>query len=275
MPNPMPITEQRFREGSGERYLMDGRIRCQGLSKGQMRKYREEANDYVSPKEDLWPECQCIKAAEPGMFACRWHGGRTPKKEGKQPRSILDVMPIDMAEKMKILLENPQYLNRREDMALMKARIWQLMEELQEEMGGEEAWGTVAEARTTLAQGDEAQALMLLDEALSTARRSEEVWDEVRKNEKILQELTNTQVRTAKDLQQMATTEQVTSVIMNIYEFVANGAEKYIDDPNKRSRFLQGLGAAVSRFINLSADTVGEQITAGRDGNYGDAEHLD
>lgn len=261
------VTEQRYREGSGEKFLVDGRVRCQALSKAKMRKYREEMDDYITPKEDLWPECQCVKAAEPGAFACRWHGGATPKKTSKQPRSLMDVMPLDLADMMRTLMENPQYLNRREDIVLIQTRVWQLMQELQDVAGSDEAWGSVAEALIELRKGNETEALLLLEVALKDVDRTKEIWDEVRKNELLIKELTNTQVRTAKDLQQMATTEQVMATVMNLYELVVNWAEKYIDEPTKRSQALQELSLAVSRYANVSPATVSYQVESGRAGD--------
>lgn len=275
MTNKLPTTERRFREGTGVRYLIDGRIRCHALSKGALRKYREECNDYDSPAEDLWPECQCNKAAEAGAFACRWHGGMTPKVNSESPRSILDVMPLDLAEKMKMLMDDPQYLNRREDILLLKARVLELLDDLNAAAGGEEAWGYVAEAKVALSKGREEEALMLLEESLKHADKRKEIWSEIRKNELVVKELTNTQVRTAEKLQQMATTEQVMATITSIYEFVLNESKKYIHDATDRSMFYKGLSAAIYRYANLSPETVSRQIESGRDGGIGDSEYVD
>jgi len=268
---PASITEQRFREGSGVRYLVNGEMRCHAMAKNKLRKYREEFNDYVSPKEDLWPECQCTRGAEPGAFACRWHGGQTPKKNGSGPRSLLEVIPVDLADKLKTLLQNPQYLNRREDIVLIQARVWQLMEELSEVAGSDEAWSTVNEARVALMRGEEEESLKLLELALKDKGRSKEIWDEVRKNTLLIKELTNTQVRTAKDLKQMATTEQVMALVTSLYEIVDNGANKYIDDPTARSNFRRDLSTAISRYANLGPATVGFQVGPGRTGGDGEA----
>ena len=265
-------TERRFMEGAGECYLKSGAIRCQGLSKSQLRKWREEHNDYESTTDDVWPECQCHMPAEPGAFACKWHGGRSVKSAGDGPKSLLDTMPVDLANKLKVLTQNPTYWSRREDILLMQARQWELMEDLTEVAGNAEAWGGVGEAIVALRKGKDMEALLILEEAEKHIDRRKEVWDEVRKNENVIKELTNTQVRTVKDLQQMATTEQVTALVMNLYEIVANGATKYIHDSNDKSKFLTELSKAISRYANLSPLALSSEVGRGRYTIEGESE---
>lgn len=261
----MPICERRFREGTGEKYLNNGGIRCQAVSKSKLRQWRIEYADEDATAEDTWPETQCPKPAEPGAFACRFHGGQTPKKLANAPKSILDTMPLDLAEKLKTLMQNPQYWSRREDIMLMQARNWELMEELQESTGNTEAWDYVHEAIVALKRGRENEALLLLEEAKEHTDRRKEVWKEVRQNENVIKELTNTQVRTVKDLKQMATAEQVSAVLLNLYDIVANGAQKYIHDPNARSQYLRDIAKAIGRYANLSPLAVGGETESGFD----------
>lgn len=266
---PIPVTEQRFRDGTGEQYTADGRIRCQALSKGRIRRWREEFDDYTTPSEDLWPECQCNRSAEYGAFACKWHGGLTPKKSAP-PRSVIDVLPSELAVKMHALIQDPQYLSRHSDIALMQTRVWELLEELQEVSGSEESWGNVTEALVSIKRGNDAEALLFLEKALEDNNRKKEIWEEIRKTELVVKELTNTQVKTAKELRQMATTEQVMSVVLSLYDIVATGAKKYIHDSSDRATFLNELGRAVQRYVNIGPATISPQIEPGRlelDGN--------
>lgn len=261
----MPICERRFREGSGEKFLGNGEIRCQAVSKAKLRRWRIEFNDEDATADDTWPETQCEKGAEPGAFACKFHGGQTPKQLTTTPRSLIETMPIDLGEKLKVLMQNPQYWSRREDIMMMQARNWELMEELQKSAGSEEAWGYVQEALIAIKRGRDAEAKLLLEEAMEHVDRRKEIWEEVRKNENVIKELTNTQVRTVKDLNQMATTEQVTAVVLNLYDIMANGAKKYIHDPSSRSQFLRDIAKAISRYANLSPLSVDREIESGFD----------
>lgn len=265
------ITEKRFREASGVQYLGDGRIRCQGLSKGQIRKYRQEHNDFLTPKEDLWPECQCVKAAEEGAFACKFHGGRTPKGDGS-PRTMLDVMPVDLADKFRTIVDNPMYISRRDDIALLQARIWHLLEEMSLQIGSEDAWGAVHEALLELRKGNEMEALTLLEEATTAHKEERDNWEEILKTEQHLKDLTNTQMRTAKELRLMASAEQVSALIMNIQQTILYNVKEYIDDPKKQQLFLQSISAAIGRFANFGNTGSVAQLVAGSYAEDADAE---
>ena len=51
----MKLSEKRFLEASGNRYLSDGTtIRCQAVANTSMAKLRAERDDYDSPTEHFW-----------------------------------------------------------------------------------------------------------------------------------------------------------------------------------------------------------------------------
>lgn len=253
----MPVmdkTEKRYREGSGERYTPGGEVRCHAVAKSKLRRWRELNNDPDITADDVWPECQCEQRAVPGMFACRYHGGMTPGEH--KPKSILDIIPVNLGEKYKVLAENPDYISRREDILLMKARKWELLESLQDNAGNEEAWGMVDEALALLRQGEEAKAESLLSEALAQHTNEREVWTEIRESDKVLKDMTNTEVKTAKELRLMATAEQVTALLTNIYNVINRGSEKYIDDPRAQADFLSYIAREIGRFANISPGTI-------------------
>jgi hypothetical protein len=246
----IPLTEQRFRDAQGNQFLADGiTIRCHGTSKSQLRKWREEHDDYVTPSEELWPECQCSRAAVTGMFACKWHGGITRAKE---PKTLFDTLPLELGQKFKKLVENPSYISRRDEIALLQARNWELMEKLDDEPA-EEAWGYVVEALVELKKGNDQKASYCLDKALNSGKETRKIWEEVRANSTVLKDLTNTQIRTAKELQSMATTEQVSALMQGILKAIAQGADTYIDDTNQRIAFLQFLSGRVAGLTSYSA----------------------
>lgn len=250
----MNITEQRYREDSGERFLKNGEIRCQALSKSQIRRYREEHDDWATPNEDLWPECQCPKAAEPGMYACYFHGGKTANP--RPMRSLMDVLPIDLGEKVKILLSDPAYISRKEDIAVLRARQWELLDKLRNLTDSEESWGAVSDALFELQKGNEDIAANLLKEALNTSKEGTNLWREYYDVEKILKDVTATEVKTAKELQSMATAEQVGRLMNRIYEILMSGAEKYIDDKQQQSAFLRFVAGELNRSVNISPATI-------------------
>ncbi len=257
----MSITEQRYREGSGERLCKNGEIRCQAISKTRVRHYREEHDDWVTPVQELWPECQCPKAAEQGMFACYFHGGRTA--EPRPLRTIMDVLPLDLGEKVKILLSDPSYISRKEDIAILRARQWELLEKLQAKTDSEEAWGAVADALFELRHGNDGVASDLLKQALDTAKEGSNIWQEFYNVEKILKDVTVAEVHTAKELQSMATAEQVGRLMSRIYDILTAGAEKYIEDKQRQSAFLRFIAGELNRATNVSPATVIQLLESG------------
>src|SRR3990167_3912087 len=203
----MSVSEKRYRDGLGVRFLQDGvTVRCQGVSKAKLRQLRFTRNEPDLTSDDVWPQEQCIKAAEPGKLLCTFHGGRTPNS-GK--RKISDFMPLDLREKYEIFEKNPDIINRYIELAQLQARNASLFEQYEDLVLGQEAYETVAEARRLLARGDVVDAGQLLDIALRDAKTETEIWDELRKNMDLVDKLTRTQFAIEKELKTMATREQV------------------------------------------------------------------
>jgi hypothetical protein len=249
----MLTTEQRFKAETGQRFLLNGEIRCQALSKSQVSKWRVEHDDWLTPTDELWPECQCTKRAEPGKFVCYFHGGLTPRKE--PIKSIFDVLPVDLGEKVRHLLGDPAYISRQEDIAVLRARQWDLLEKLQR-ADSDEAWGNVTEALYELQHGHEDLAANLLKDALTSSEDGKRLWQEYYEVEKILNAVTATEVKTAKELQSMATAEQVGRLINRIFEILTTGSDKYIDDTRARADFIRYIVGELNRTVNLSASAV-------------------
>jgi hypothetical protein len=262
----MPPVSQpgiRFKEGSGERFLENGAMRCHALARSKIRAWREAYDDYDTPTELLWPECQCGLGAEDGQFVCRFHGGKSPRTKNP-PRSILDVMPLDMAQKFRAVMESSDYISRKDDIILFKTRIMMLLEDLDQEASSEEAWASVHEALVKLQQGDTLNAIEYLKYAISAKINKQEIWQEIHKAEKMLSDLTTTQVRTAKELQSMATAEQVNALITSILQIIMSGATEYISDPMQRSEYTR----RIVRELQEVTGTTAQQMVI-------DAEHTD
>jgi hypothetical protein len=251
----IPITEKRFKEASGVQFLDNGKVRCQGLAKSRIKKWREEFDDDTTPTEDLWPECQCHLAACPGYHVCKFHGGKTPRTKAA-PRTVLDVLPLDLADKYRALMANPEYISRKEDILLIKTRQYELLEGLGEEIGSEEAWGNVAEALVTLRHGDSLNAVKYLEKALQATENKKETWKEFYQTEKLLSDLTTTQVRTAKELQSMATMEQVQSLVHTLLRVMVSRIDAYIVDPALRSEYKLMVVSEIEKLTNTTPSEI-------------------
>lgn len=261
MGKQLTTTERRFREGSGVLYLADGTVRCQAQSKGKLRAWRQTHNDTTTPNDDIWPECQCPYGAVPGMFACHLHGGETPSPT--KSTSLFEAMPVDLGNKLKLLLENPDYMSSREDILVFKARQWELMEELGELAGSAATWELVKQAHKALKNGELALAESLLNDALTTHQDHQHVWDEYYRAQDAIKDMRNTEVKVVKEMRLMATVDQVAAMIQGIYAVLIMGAERYIDDTRSQSDFLRYVAGELGRLTNLSPLTIGPKSGPG------------
>ena len=250
------VSERRFREGNGERFLVDGvTVRCQAVSKLHLRRLRDKTGDYESPSDAFWPAAQCKMGAVEGTYLCRYHGGKSPQIK---PRSFLESLPIDLAEHFEAMQNDPSYLNRREDIVLLKARRAQLLARLSEEAGTEEAWAGVVAAYKSLREGDDVEALMILRSALEAHHEDQSVWSEIYQLENRLESLTTTQVKTGKELSLMATTEQVTSLMAGIQEAFLRVVDRFIADEREADKIKSAFVGELRRLTNTgNFSTVG------------------
>lgn len=268
----MTISERRFREGKGVHYLKNGSIRCHAISKTKVRAWRLEHNDEETPTQELWPDCQCGRAALPGLFLCKYHGGLTRKAGNKNPKSILDVVPVDLRNKLKTLFDSPDYISRKQDILLLKARQWELLENLNSTLGGQDAWELVHDAIEQLRSGEVDVAETLLEQATDSIRQEKEIWDEVYRAETIIKDLTTAEVKNAKELRSMVTAEQVMALVSKIYDTIAESLEKYIEDPKDRREALYYIGSRFGQFTNLGYGNSFKELAEGSRPDKRDSE---
>lgn len=255
------ISEIRFYEGKGEQYLKNNRVRCQATSAAATRRVREETGDYESDSSTFWPKNQCGLVAVDGTFLCKFHGG-AKQALYKREDSYLGVFPTDIAERIKTLQKNPDYLSRADDINLMRARIMQLGERLLSSQESEEAWGEVSNALAALNRGEIVQATELLERSLNYHDVELETWDEIHKTENTLTTLTNTQMKTMKELRLMASYEQVLRLTGAIYEIIQTAADTYITDGSSRTQFGNHVAHKFQQLIGSSVDRFGREVVS-------------
>lgn len=255
------IGERRFNEGLGVRYMGDAKtIRCQGNSKNQLRKLRAERNDWESPSEDFWPDAQCSMPAEPGLYVCKFHGGMSRKKE---PRTVLDMVPIALRQKLEMVQDNPNYLDRSSDIYLLEARKLELLERLSDNPGQAEAWGMVGDALYNLRKGELIQAENLLDEAMQHSDAEKEIWKEITGLAGSQQVIASTQAKVMKDLKLMVTMEQVMYLISVVQRSLGEATERFIDDPRTRQAVVDYVSRRLLDASGSSPTTTVERLAVG------------
>lgn len=266
----LSITERRFREGDGKRFMQDGEtVRCQARSKSKLLKawgkllssyasqieYKRAFNTWLKsiPENAYWPDCQCGKAAEPGTFLCSNHGGKS--KDSK--KEMLDFLPGQMAERIKMLQQNPVLLNRSFEIYQLLARNL----ELYERMG--ELGATPAESRrliwaglTLIKNGEIVAGADHIEAALKDSNHESELYEEIRTNMSLIRALTSTHVQVAKDLQQIVTVEQHIASLVDISDIVVAVLGKYIQDEYLRDSAIADVQSRISGRIGIRAGSL-------------------
>lgn len=260
MAKEMTKSERRWREGRGERYMNDGvTVRCQSVTKTFLKKIREEENDPEISSDDVWPVGQCSKSAELGTYLCELHGGRTPNSAH---HPVTMFLPSDLAEKLEILAQNPDYLSRYQEIRLLEGRNAQLYERLSGERVLTPALrGEIGEVMHLIKNNDLRGALGKLQEMQDTTYDEKSVYNEIRENMNLMKGMTATQVTTAQVLKTMATSDSVGAAFISFYNTVDRAVRKYIKDTDIAESFLLEIARDVQR--HFSTGDAGPSLALG------------
>ncbi len=250
----LPTLEKRFRDGKGKQYLRDGiTIRCQAVSKTNLRRMRVERGDLNLTSDDVWPEGQCPLAAEPGQFGCNFHGGGSALKSGRNV--ALDVIPIDLRQKIEILQQNPDYINREMQIWEILGMNAQLYERMGELGGGPDSYEKILDGLNMIANGNQAKGIEAIREIILSEQSQRELRDEIRINTTLLGNLTKIQVSTAKELKTMATTDQVMAMVEGIVDDFITIVKDVIPDKTTADRLVDRFVRAVRLRLNARIAT--------------------
>lgn len=257
----MNVSEQRWREAKGQRYCRDGvTIRCQAVSKTNLRKARVEQGNLELTSSDVWPEGQCIFAAEPGTYLCHFHGGSTRAIEKRGSAVMLGMIPIDMREKIEILQQNPDYINREMQIWELLAMNAQLYERMEELGGGPDSFEKILDGLAMIEGGNIANGVKGIRDIVLSERSQRELRDELRTNMNLLKEMTKVQVSTAKELKTMATTDQVMNLVEGVVDDFITIVKDIIVDKVTADRLVDRFVRAVRLRLNARIPTPTEMV---------------
>ena len=257
-------SKERFEGGLGKRYMRNGKIRCQAVSKTYLKHVREEASDPTIKAADVWPKGQCKKAAEEGMYLCKYHGGMSTNT---RKHDLSDYLPPDMYALFERVRNSPELLSRYEDIAILKTRTMQLLDRASNLNTGPNVSKRIAKGVEFIESGDVNRGVLIIKKAVTDIQSDSEVWDEIRKNSETISKLHNTQVATEKELRQNLTREQYITALNYIYRMLLQGAEEVVTDPYERTQLItryaggirQLIGSGITRVVDearvLSANT--------------------
>lgn len=271
MTQHMSLTERRFRDGTDKtRYLADGlTIRCQAVSKTKLREIQEREQNFALTPDDVWPEAQCFHAAVQGKLVCGGRGGHGGGSSSVPTYDMLDFMPIDMRDMMREIIDNPQLLSRRIEIAQLVARIRVLYQRLADN----EALGmaSVDDIRTGLnkiEKGDIAAGKAMIQAALDAKRAEKEVQQELYVILPLLKDMTRTEMSTLKDMQQIITFDQMVAALLGIADTLKEALEEHVPDERTRESVATAVGSAIQRRFNLRVGAVLPEVAetvAGQD----------
>lgn len=255
---PLTKTEIRWRDGTRDtRYLKDGEtVRCQAVAKQKLRAIRVaqgyESDDTTISADDVWPEAQCERPAVKGKVVCggrAGHGGNSMSVP--YHTLILESMPVDLREKMEVLMENPEIISRRLEMIELSARNLQLFEEMRDNrLAGSDLDKELKDALTLLKAGELENGTAKLEEVMKQQSSDRKRWDEVRANTLILKDLSRTETNTIQVFRQMISSEQFLTALMNIADAVKDAVEKYINEPTIRNEVIGHVYQSIRRLTN-------------------------
>lgn len=250
------IYQLRFDSGYGERYMERGSrtVRCQEVSKIQLRLMRIQQRNPELSAEDAWPDAQCPKPAERGSLLCASHNR---KEKNKDKKRSADFLSPDLKQKFEIFENSPDLLSRYTEMAQIIARNAQIQEQMNELILGEEAWESVSEGIKLVKRGEINQGVSIIENALYDTKTERENWEELRKNWDMLLKFHKTQIDTEEKLKTMATLDQIKSLVNGAFQSLRYILESNIDDKNMISHILMLWAADLRQLAGAKRSNVG------------------
>jgi len=232
------VSERRFLDGRGEKYLKNGEIRCQGVSKTKLRYYRLEKQDPTLTSDDVWPDAQCTHPAVDGTYLCTFHGGKSPNIK---KRELYEFMPPELQEKYLALKDVNDLMDRSRELNELTARKAELYQMLDELVLANEAYQTVHEAKMAIQSGNGVKAGILLETILMNPRSETSIHAEIREIDKLLESITRTHFGILKDMKEMATTDQVSAMKEKFFSIVKIAIDRNIKDSNLVSAIFSSI----------------------------------
>jgi hypothetical protein len=275
------LYELRFKQGKGVRFTKTGRVRCQAVSKGKVRRL-QEALGRVLAKEEKWPACQCGNTASLGKYACHrhYHGTNTSSlahaRRMTEMASLSDYIKGELAYKYQTAISDPELLNQRRNISVLEARNAELLEDLSAAgLTQKDKLAALRKAMHMIQSGDVREGAELALEIVGDLERQKEGWDEIRKNAAVIKDLTNAEMNRQKEMRLTLTAEQVIAKFEQFTNLVMEALEKNVKD----ARVIEGVYSYILRASRDTFGTAGLQVlaqTTGEDGeDTGNAERLD
>jgi hypothetical protein len=243
--------ERRFREGRGQRYMRDGvSPRCHKVSYTKLKAIRVRENRPDLTADEAWPEAQCSRPAVPGYLLCHHHL-RGLAKQKMKPKDMLDWLPVDMQEKMRIIMENPQVLSRQFEMHQLIARILVLYDKLNnKEALGRRSLSHLREGLKMIHNGEVVKGADLIEEIIESRTVERETYDEIYQAMSLLKDMTRVEVSSMKDLKLMLSYDQMVAGLLGVADALSAALKEYVSDERTRELVSGAVARDIARRFN-------------------------
>lgn len=201
---------------------------------------------------------RCKKAAVPTYEVCEMHGGKTPRGFALPQTThggFSKDLPTRLAADFQAALDDPNLLELRQDLALVDARLHDLLKRVDTGEAGvhwRRAQKLLADMHATDDATKQQQCLIDLEATIGDGASDYAAWDEVTKLVAQRQRLVESERKRLVDLRQMITTEKAMLLIANISSII----QRHVTDRSILSKIAHDLNV-------LTAGDAGRVIDVG------------
>lgn len=184
---------------------------------------------------------RCKNAVRPGWTVCRYHGAGTPSNPGGRPlmsgrHSI--HLPRRFHERYEQLLNDPDYLVMRQEIALLDTRLGEILEKL-DTAGSKQAWMSVRRAYSVLQKAEVGEDELgqieeYLEQALEMVVTETEVWDEITDLIEARRKVADTERRRIVDAQRFLTYDEANAMML----FLVSTVKEFVTDEDVLAAIL-------------------------------------
>lgn len=195
---------------------------------------------------------QCESRPILGTSKCRAHGGRSLKGAAAGNHitgRYSKFLPVRLVDRYKAGLKNPDLIALRDEIALMDARVQELLQKVGE---GESAdvWKRLREKRALVIaanqHGEQQAVAALLNDILGLIEQGSgdyAVWMEIRDSLDVRRKLVEAETRRLVQAQLMLSTDEAMALVAQMAGII----QKHVQDPNTLSRLTGELAGLVNR----------------------------
>ena len=274
--------QERFINNEGQRWYRghEGIVRCHA----KRRSYKKILLEKYGPDvdfDDHFAEIQCGLPARPGYYVCHWHGmgkkngppgGRPPLDMGDY-KGLGKFMRKDLADKFAEFESDPELFNQRASVAVLTARIAELLETLQKgALPGKKALDVIHDGLALVESGEIQRGVELIRKGLSQSASEKAAWSEIQSYMGTIKDLSNAEINRQKEMRLSLTQDQVFSLLDRMLNLIVDTISTQVEDKDLAVKLLQIIRGGVNGIIGSGPQSL--LIEAGRGDREADGDAI-